>query len=69
MDADVIVACAVHHARQLDKSLETLESYETDPHLWFKHCFPPNMGNHLAFCGYDRLHSGRNPQYSEVLSR
>jgi len=69
VDVDVIIACTGYHTRPLDKWLETPESYTTDPRLWFKHCFPPNMGNHLAFLGYARPHSGGIPQCSEMLSR
>jgi len=69
VDVDVIIACTGYHTRQLDKWLETPESYETDPRLWFKHCFPPKMGNNLAFLGYARPHSGGIPQCSEILSR
>jgi len=69
VDVDVIVACADYHTRQLDKWLETPKSYETYLHLWFKYCFPPNMGNHLAFLGYARPHFGGITQCSEILSR
>lgn len=39
------------------------------PRTWFKHCFPPNLGNRLAFLGYARPHQGGIPQAAEMLSR
>jgi len=41
----------------------------TDPRTWFKHCFPPGMGEHLAMVGFARPHSGGIPQCAEMVSR
>ena len=40
-----------------------------DPRTWFKHCFPPEMGEHLAMVGFARPHSGGIPQCAEMVSR
>jgi len=68
-DVDVVVACTGYKAIGLDKWLDTPESIESNPRLWFKKCFPPKMGNNIAFLGYARPHSGGIPQCSEILAR
>lgn len=70
MHADVIVACT---GFTLDFGWISLsdeyESLNLNPRSWFKHCFPPDMGEHLAFVGFARPHSGGIPQCSEMVSR
>uniref|UniRef100_A0A7S2MNJ3 Flavin-containing monooxygenase n=1 Tax=Helicotheca tamesis TaxID=374047 RepID=A0A7S2MNJ3_9STRA len=73
---DTIIACT---GFKLDfdwiriKSNNSSESSKmevnTNPRTWFKHCFPPNFGESLAFVGFARPHSGGIPQCSEIVSR
>lgn len=42
---------------------------EANPRKWFKHCFPPELGNKIAFLGYARPAQGGIPQCSELLAR
>lgn len=67
---DVVVACTgfgldFGWISTTDPDLELT----TCPRTWFKHCFPPGMGEHLAFVGFARPHSGGIPQCSEMVSR
>ena len=68
IDVDVIVACTGYG---VDLSwLNTPSGHiSPSPRTWFKHCFPPSMGEHVAFLGYARPHSGGIPQCSEMLAR
>lgn len=70
VDIDVIVACTGYDTIELSDWLETPQPIVPNPRLWFKHCFPTNqMGEHIAFLGYARPHSGGIPQCSEMLAR
>ncbi|CAB9517108.1 monooxygenase [Seminavis robusta] len=68
---DVIVACTGYSLdfdwiTTSDPGRRTLNP---NPRSWFKHCFPPNFGQHLAFVGFARPHSGGIPQCAELISR
>ncbi len=70
IDADVIVACTgfgldFDWITTSDPNVELT----TNPRTWFKHCFPPKMGDSLAFLGFARPHSGGIPQCSEMAAR
>ena len=45
------------------------EDIEANPRSWFKHCFPPGLGDKVAFLGYARPAQGGIPQCSELLAR
>ncbi|WP_299551110.1 NAD(P)/FAD-dependent oxidoreductase [uncultured Tateyamaria sp.] len=70
LDVDVIVACT-----GFDLAFDWISCSEgdgvlnTNPRTWFKHCFPAGMGEHLAFVGFARPHSGGIPQCAEMVSR
>ncbi|MBV1860087.1 MAG: hypothetical protein KUG77_16865 [Nannocystaceae bacterium] len=69
-DFDVIVACTgfgldFDWISTSDPSVKLTKN----PRTWFKHCFPPGMGESLAFVGFARPHSGGIPQCSEMVSR
>ncbi|MCR9161578.1 MAG: flavin-containing monooxygenase [Nannocystaceae bacterium] len=65
---DVIVACT---GFGLDFEWITASHAQltTNPRTWFKHCFPPNFGDCLAFVGFARPHSGGIPACAEMVSR
>lgn len=67
---DVIVACT---GFGLDFDWITTSDAEVqltkNPRTWFKHCFPPDMGEYLAMIGFARPHSGGIPQCAEMVSR
>jgi len=67
---DVVVACT---GFGLDFDWITTSDPEiqltANPRTWFKHCFPPDMGEFLAMVGFARPHSGGIPQCSEMVSR
>ena len=42
---------------------------QPNPRLWFKHCFPPGLGDKLGFVGYARPAQGGIPPCSELLAR
>ena len=67
---DVVIACT---GFGLDFEWITTSDPEVrlteDPRSWFKHCFPPGMGDYLAMVGFARPHSGGIPQCSEMVSR
>lgn len=67
---DVIVACT---GFGLDFSWistsDPAARLTNNPRTWFKHCFPPGMGEYLAMVGFARPHSGGIPQCSEMVSR
>jgi len=67
---DVVVACT-GFGLDFDwiSTSDATTSLTTNPRTWFKHCFPPGMGEHLAFVGFARPHSGGIPQCSEMVSR
>jgi dimethylaniline monooxygenase (N-oxide forming) len=70
LDFDVIVSCT-----GFDLSFDWISfsgnetALDINPRTWFKHCFPKGMGEHLAFVGFARPHSGGIPQCSEMVSR
>ena len=70
VEFDVIVACTGY---DLDFNWISYSNpdhkLDVNPRTWFKHCFPAGMGEHLAFVGFARPHSGGIPQCSEMLSR
>lgn len=70
LDVDVIVACTGFDLN-FDWISVSGEGMVLDPNprTWFKHCFPAKMGEHLAFVGFARPHSGGIPQCAEMISR
>eukprot|EP00797_Seminavis_robusta_P034606 Sro834_g208680.2 (333) ;mRNA; r:17394-18392 len=68
VEADVIVACT-GFALDFDWISTPDHELNTKPRSWFKHSFPPGLGEHMAFVGFARPHSGGIPQCSEMLSR
>lgn len=70
LDVDVIVACT---GFSLNFDWITFSekdmALDMNPRTWFKHCFPKNMGEYLAFVGFARPHSGGIPQCAEMVSR
>jgi dimethylaniline monooxygenase (N-oxide forming) len=65
IDVDVIVSCTGYKIAFPWLKAPVAPRART----WFKHCFPPNMGQHMAFLGYARPHQGGIPQVSEMLAR
>ena len=70
VDFDVVVACTgfgldFDWISTSDPDVELTKN----PRTWFKHSFPPGMGDALAFVGFARPHSGGIPACSEMLSR
>lgn len=70
VDVDVVVACTGFRL-DFDWISTSDPNYElnTNTRTWFKHCFPPKMGECLAFVGFARPHSGGIPQCAEMVSR
>lgn len=70
LDIDVIVACTGFDLKfDWITTSGAAEGPTPNPRTWFKHCFPPGMGENLAFVGFARPHSGGIPQCSEMISR
>jgi len=69
-DFDVIVACT-GFGLDFDwiSTSDPSVTLTSNPRSWFKHCFPPQMGEYIAFVGFARPHSGGIPQCSEMVSR
>ena len=65
LDIDVIVACTGFKTdfQWLDADICP------NPRTWYKHCFPPNYGEKLAFIGWARPHQGGIPVMAEMHSR
>lgn len=69
-DFDVVVACTGFGLDFDWISTSDPDAALTDnPRTWFKHCFPPGMGEYLAMVGFARPHSGGIPQCAEMVSR
>ncbi|KAL7562626.1 hypothetical protein ACA910_002527 [Epithemia clementina (nom. ined.)] len=69
IDVNVIVACTGYRMDMSWLDLQGFPPIKPNPRTWFKHCFPPSMGDHIAFLGLARPHSGGIPQCSEMLAR
>lgn len=70
IDVDIIILCT---GFKLDFNWINIEGgkdpIEANPRKWFKHCFPPGLGEKVAFLGYARPAQGGIPQCSELLAR
>lgn len=70
VEADVVVTCTGFSLNFDWISLsDDCQAMNCNPRSWFKHCFPPGMGEQLAFVGFARPHQGGIPQCSELVSR
>lgn len=65
-DVDVVVLCT---GFRTDFSWIEVEGLDWNPRTWWKHCFPPGLGDALAFVGWARPHQGGIPACAEILSR
>lgn len=65
---DAVVLCTGY---RLDFSWLKLgdREFRVNPRSWFLHCFPPGLGNSLAFVGYARPHQGGIPPMAEIQAR
>lgn len=54
---------------RLDFSWIHVAGLDHNPRNWFKHCFPPGLGDKLMFVGLARPHQGAIPACAELLSR
>jgi hypothetical protein len=67
IEVDTIVLCT---GFKTDLSwLEVSSELDWNPWTWYKHCFPPKLGNKLMFFGWTRPHQGGIPACSELLAR
>jgi len=74
IDVDLIILCTGFtldfHWIDVDSSSSSPDmQLEANPRKWFKHCFPPGLGDKVAFLGYARPAQGGIPQCSELLAR
>lgn len=65
-DVDTVVLCTGYRT---DFSWLEVEGLDWSPRTWWKHCFPPGLGEVLAFVGWARPHQGGIPAAAEMLSR
>jgi dimethylaniline monooxygenase (N-oxide forming) len=63
---DTVVLCTGY---QTDFSWLEAPGLDWNPRSWFKHCFPPGLGDKLMFLGWARPHQGGIPACAEILSR
>lgn len=68
VEVDMVVLCTGYKLDfgWIDVGKDDLEA---NPRKWFKHCFPPELGDKIAFLGYARPAQGGIPQCSELLAR
>ncbi len=68
VEVDVVVLCTGFKLNfdWIDAGKHPIEA---NPRKWFKHCFPPEHGDKVAFLGYARPAQGGIPQCSELLAR
>lgn len=65
-EVDVVVLCTGY---QTDFAWLEVEGLDWNPRTWFKHCFPPGLGDALMFLGWARPHQGGIPACAELLAR
>ena len=66
-DIDLVIVCTGY--RLNFEWLNAGMNVDANPRKWYKHCFPPGLGDKLAFLGYARPAQGGIPQCSEMLAR
>eukprot|EP00551_Chaetoceros_affinis_P011692 CAMPEP_0203667768 /NCGR_PEP_ID=MMETSP0090-20130426/4542_1 /ASSEMBLY_ACC=CAM_ASM_001088 /TAXON_ID=426623 /ORGANISM="Chaetoceros affinis, Strain CCMP159" /LENGTH=790 /DNA_ID=CAMNT_0050532033 /DNA_START=111 /DNA_END=2483 /DNA_ORIENTATION=+ len=70
VDVDLVILCTGYKLNFDWIEVEGMDGgIEANPRKWFKHCFPPKLGDKVAFLGYARPAQGGIPQCSELLAR
>lgn len=69
IEVDIIIACTGFSLNFDWIDMEGCDPIKANPRTWFKHCFPPGLGDKIAFLGYARPAQGGIPQCSELLAR
>lgn len=68
-DIDVVLLCTGYQTDFAWLDVGPDHALDWNPRSWFKHCFPPNLADKLAFLGWARPHQGGIPACAELLSR
>lgn len=69
IQVDTIITCTGYRTTLDWIELPDGIKLEPNPRTWYKHCFPPLVGDKLMFLGWTRPHQGGIPACSELLSR
>ena len=69
VEVDLIILCTGFTMSFDWIEIEGKDNIEANPRKWYKHCFPPDLGDKIAFLGYARPAQGGIPQCSELLAR
>jgi len=69
VEVDIVILCTGFSMNLDWIEVEGSDPIEANPRTWFKHCFPPGLGDKVAFLGFARPAQGGIPQCSELLAR